>query len=161
MTTFKILEDNEWLKQYKDPLIKRHNNFETVLETINKKYGSIDDFTESYKFYGLHHRDNAIYYKEWAPNAKTIYLTGDFNEWNNSDPETKCTRDKNGCFNLCLPYSKDGTPRIPHNSKVRCILELEDGTRLSQVPAWINLHTKILIIIILMEFLESTRTVCF
>ncbi|KAK8839933.1 1,4-alpha-glucan branching enzyme activity protein [Tritrichomonas musculus] len=138
MSEFQILKDNKWLGEYKESLTKRHNNFKKVLETINEKYGSIDEFTQSYLFYGLHHRENAIYYKEWAPNAKAIHLVGDFNNWNSSDPETKCSRDSNGCFNLCLPDSEDGTPRIPHNSKVRCILELGDGTQLSRVPAWIN-----------------------
>lgn len=138
MTEFQIFKDNEWLEEYKKPIIQRHKNFEKALEKINKIYGSIDKFTESYKYYGLHHRDNAIYYKEWAPNATAIYLAGDFNDWNVVDPETKCDRDMFGCFSLCLPDSEDGTPKIPHNSKVRCFLELEDGTRLSRVPAWIN-----------------------
>lgn len=138
MAEFQILKDNKWLGEYKEPLIKRHNNFKKALETINEKYGSIDDYTQSYLLYGLHHRENAIYYKEWALKAKTIHLVGEFNNWNASDHETKCSRDNNGRFNICLPDSEDGTPRIQHNSKVGCILELADGTQLSRIPAWIN-----------------------
>lgn len=137
-SNLQIFKDNDWLEEYEEPILKRRANFEAALQKINHIYGSIDNFTESYKYYGIHHRDNAIYYKEWAPNATAIYLAGDFNDWNVTDPETKCDRDMYGCFSLCLPDKADGTPRIPHNSKVRCFLELADGTRLSRVPAWIN-----------------------
>lgn len=92
MAEFQILKDNKWLGEYKEPLIKRHNNFKKALETINEKYGSIDDNTQSYLLYGLHHREKAIYYKEWALKAKTIHLVGEFNNWNASDHETKCSR---------------------------------------------------------------------
>lgn len=138
MTDFQIFKDNDWLGKYKNHIVQRYKNYKDSLDKINKLYGSIDNFTESYKFYGLHHRDNAIYYKEWAPNASALYLAGDFNNWNVNDPKTKCDRDQYGCFSLCLPDGEDGTPQIPHNSKVRCFLELQDGTRLSRVPAWIN-----------------------
>ena len=35
----------------------------------------------SYEHYGLVARENGITYKEWAPNAKEVYLTGEFNHW--------------------------------------------------------------------------------
>ncbi|OHS99321.1 1,4-alpha-glucan branching enzyme IIB, precursor [Tritrichomonas foetus] len=135
---FKILQELKWLQKYRYSINLRYQNFKDALQNIENIYGSIDNFTDSYKYYGLHHRDNAIYYKEWAPNATAIYLAGDFNNWNVTDPKTKCDRDCFGCFSLCLPDNEDGTPVIPHNTKVRCFLELQTGERLSRVPAWIN-----------------------
>lgn len=138
MNDFQIFKDNEWLEKYKWNIVQRHKNFEEALDKITKTYGSIDNLTDSYKSYGLYHHDNAIYYKEWAPNAQSVYLAGDFNDWKVDDPRTKCTRDDSDCFNLILPDNKDGTAQIPHNSKVRCFIELQDGTRLSRVPSCIN-----------------------
>ncbi|KAH0791248.1 1,4-alpha-glucan-branching enzyme [Histomonas meleagridis] len=132
-----LLVDNPWLEHWRGHIEWRHRNYEEAKERINKVAGSMDKFTQSYKEFGLHHNGKCITYKEWAPNAREIYLVGDFNNWNTKDPNTKCTRDEYGMFTLTLPDGKDG-PVIPHNSKVRAHLVLSSGEEVSRIPAWIN-----------------------
>lgn len=132
-----ILKDNSWLEPFKGHIEWRHKNYVEAKERIEKAAGSMDKFTLSYKEYGLHHNGKGITYKEWAPNAKEIYLVGDFNNWNTKDPNTKCTRDEYGVFTLFLPDQATG-PQIPHNSKVRAHLVLSSNEEVSRIPAWIN-----------------------
>ncbi|OHT06810.1 1,4-alpha-glucan-branching enzyme [Tritrichomonas foetus] len=138
----KLVADNPWLEPYKGHIEWRHRNFLDAKARIESVAGSVDKFTQSYKEWGLHHgktpKGVGITYKEWAPNAKELYLCGDFNGWNTTDPNTKCERDEFGMFSLFLPDSPDGKPQIPHNSKVRCHLILHNNQQVSRIPAWIN-----------------------
>ena len=43
--------------------------------------GGLDQLSQSYKTYGLHQQDDIWVYKEWAPEAKSISIFGDFNNW--------------------------------------------------------------------------------
>lgn len=61
--------------------------------------------------------ENGIYYREWAPGAKEMYLTGDFNNWDRR--LHKCEKDDFGTFELFLPRASDGTYPIQHNSLVK------------------------------------------
>lgn len=132
-----IIADNPWLENWRGHLEWRHKNYEAAKQEIIKVSGSLDKFTQSYKEYGLNYNGKAITYKEWAPNAREIYLFGEFNNWNQKDPNTKCTRDPYGTFTLTLPDGKDG-PIIKHNTKVRACLILSNGEQVSRIPAWIR-----------------------
>lgn len=137
----KISQDNPYYSKYSDKFIQRHKNFENALERINRDFGSIDKFTNSYKDFGLHRVDGGIFYREWAPNAYNLYLAGDFNNWNLKDPATRCDKDQFGVFTLFLSDVTNGKgekePRIKHGSRVRCFLEVNNQL-LSRIPAWIN-----------------------
>jgi len=95
------------------------------------------DFAGSYRQYGVNKVEGGILYKEWAPNADAIYLSGDFNGWLSDDPSCKCQRDMYGTFSLFLPDGEKG-PRISHGSKLRCRLVLKDGRSVWRIPAWIR-----------------------
>ena len=134
----KILSDNPLLSKYSSQILQRHQNFQNALSRINSFYGSIDNFTISYRDYGLHKIDGGIFYREWVPNAKNVYLCGDFNGWNSTDPSTKCDANEFGVFTLFLPDSSRGEPRIKHNTRVRVFIERHNGEIISRIPAWIN-----------------------
>lgn len=52
------------------------------LKAIDKSEGGIDNFSQAYKYYGIHiQHDNSVIAREWAPGAKEVYLTGDFSEF--------------------------------------------------------------------------------
>ena len=35
-----------------------------------------------HKYYGFSRYSSGINYREWIPNAKEVYIMGDFNKWN-------------------------------------------------------------------------------
>jgi 1,4-alpha-glucan branching enzyme len=75
---------------------------------------------KSYEIYGLHIQPNGdIKYREWAPNAESVHLIGDFNGWDRL--KTPLTVNQLGVWEVTLP-AKDGQPAIPHNSKIKVSL---------------------------------------
>lgn len=48
----------------------------------NSLEGTFTTYIKRYEKYGLIASEDGIRYKEWAPAAKEVYLTGDFNGWN-------------------------------------------------------------------------------
>jgi 1,4-alpha-glucan branching enzyme len=134
-----IVRDNPWLEPYLGHIQWRYRNFQDARSRIESISGSVEQFTLGYQEFGLHYcpERHGITYKEWAPNARQVFLIGDFNGWNTNDSYTKCVRDEYGVFTLFLG-DQGGVPAIPHNTKVRCHLVLSNGQAVSRVPAWIN-----------------------
>ena len=42
---------------------------------------------DAYKFLGCHKAKKGFVFRTWAPNAKSVRVTGDFNNWNTASPE--------------------------------------------------------------------------
>ena len=43
------------------------------------------DATDAYNFFGCHREGDGYVFRVWAPNAKTVRLAGDFNDWKTDD----------------------------------------------------------------------------
>lgn len=59
----------------------RNSLYEKWVNTINATEGGFDKFSKAYERYGLNVKQdgsNDIVYREWAPNAETAALIGDF-----------------------------------------------------------------------------------
>lgn len=60
----------------------RNNCVRDWVERIEKHDGGLKDFSQAYKYYGLHfQQDNSVVAREWAPGAVQVYLTGDFSKF--------------------------------------------------------------------------------
>ena len=46
---------------------------------------SLSEFACGHFYYGLHKSNGQWIFREWAPNATSIYLTGTFNNWKEDD----------------------------------------------------------------------------
>ena len=80
----KIVEQDPWLMQAANDVIARHNRFRSKLEYIENISGSIEKFASAYEYMGISFipEENCWVYREWAPAAHGLFLTGDFNNWN-------------------------------------------------------------------------------
>jgi len=69
-----------WLEPYHRILRSRHNAYEQKLLRIT---GGTDllSFASGHHYYGMHAIDNYLVFREWAPNANSIYIIGNFNNW--------------------------------------------------------------------------------
>ena len=93
------------------------------------------NIARGYKEFGLNLQANGdIMFKEWAPEAKSLSIFGEFNEWNRG--EYKCEKNEYGCFSTTIKANADGTPRIKHNTKYKIAMEGADGTWKDRNSAW-------------------------
>jgi hypothetical protein len=74
-----VLELDSWLEPFLGAIDNRYQLFKRWKDTIANTEGGYDEFTKGYLKFGLNVRpDNSVVYREWAPNAISAALTGDF-----------------------------------------------------------------------------------
>jgi hypothetical protein len=74
-----VLELDSWLEPFLGAIDKRYQLFKRWKDTIANTEGGYDQFTKGNLKFGLNVQpDNSVLYREWAPNAISAALTGDF-----------------------------------------------------------------------------------
>lgn len=58
----------------------------------------------AYDYLGLHIEDSFAVFRVWAPNAESVFVVGDFNEWQNQHPMTRIT--EGGVWEVKLPRDR-------------------------------------------------------
>ncbi|MDE5774371.1 MAG: alpha amylase C-terminal domain-containing protein [Muribaculaceae bacterium] len=82
-----ILRNDSWLEPYAPAIEGRHADVERKLNELTADTnGSLVDFANAYEYFGLHHLDDGSWvFREYAPNATSIWLTGTFSDWKNDE----------------------------------------------------------------------------
>lgn len=80
--------------------------------------GSCD---RAYELLGVSKCENVFVFRVWAPNAKEVYLTGDFNFWNLS--ELKMCKGPRGVWEVRSEFAKEG-------QRYKYFIVTEDGRKL-------------------------------
>ena len=125
----KILEIDKYLRDYKNDLEQRMENYNRKKNQLLLPWQSLTEFANGHKFYGFHQADGGWYYREWAPGADGMYLTGDFNGWDrHAHPMIK---KDGGVFELFLP----GEDALKDGQQVMAIV-VSDGRELDRIPLY-------------------------
>ncbi|XP_057438157.1 1,4-alpha-glucan-branching enzyme 1, chloroplastic/amyloplastic isoform X2 [Lotus japonicus] len=131
----KIYEIDPFLQTHRDHLDFRYAQYKRLREEIDKYEGGLDAFSRGYEKFGFARSATGITYREWAPGAKSAALVGDFNNWNpNADV---MTRNEFGVWEIFLPNNADGSPAIPHGSRVKIHMDTPSGIK-DSISAWIK-----------------------
>ncbi len=124
----KILEIDPYLKNYEQDIVLRMENYKTKRkELLCGK--SITEFANAHKYFGFHRTENGWVYREWAPAADKMFLTGDFNNWDTRANELK--KQNGGVFEIYL----DGKDALKAGQKIQAIV-LHGGKELRRVPVY-------------------------
>ena len=108
------------LKAYEKDFDLRKQNYENKKKALLKEHSSLRDFASGHLYFGFHKTKEGWYYREWAPGAQQVFLTGDFCNWDRyAHPMEK---GENGVFSLFLP----GSDTLRHGQKVMAIV-VSDG----------------------------------
>lgn len=78
---YRILELNPQLQRFSRDIDLR---MQLYYDTKNRILGPgqiLSDFANAHEYYGFHHLEQGWVYREWAPSASALYLTGEFNGW--------------------------------------------------------------------------------
>jgi 1,4-alpha-glucan branching enzyme len=94
--------------------------------------GSLPDFAMGHYHYGLHSSTNSWVFREWAPNAKSIFVIGDFTKWK-EEKEFMMTRiNQMGDWEIFLPFDL-----FKHGDLYKLSVHWEGGIG-ERIPSYAN-----------------------
>ena len=124
----KILNDFPYLMPYEDDLNLRVQLYKDKKKQLVKRGTKLVDFARGYEWYGFNITKDGWVYREWAPGADQLYLTGDFNNWDwTSHP---LQRIDNGDWQIELPGD------ILHPGSKAMTIVKNDGNLSQHIPAY-------------------------
>ena len=98
---YRILEYFPELRPYEGDVNMRMDRYFGKKKQLLQGRRSLSDFANAHRYYGFHREKDGWTYREWAPAADGLFLTGDFNGWNWT--ATPMTKGENGNWELFLP----------------------------------------------------------
>lgn len=128
------IRDDRYLEPFADALRYRYSKYQELRSAIESSEGGLESFSRGYENMGLVRVEGGVRYREWAPSAKEMYLFGDFNNWDRK--ACPLQRGEFGIWHCFVADHQDGTPAIPHGSKVKATVITHDGMALDRNPAW-------------------------
>ncbi len=124
----KILRNDQWLGDYAQDIKRRYKKAkEKESELTNGQ--TLQDFACGHLYYGIHRTKDGWTIRDWAPNARAIYLVGNFNDWEEQVPYA-LNSIGNGNWELKLPKDK-----LKHGYLYAFSMHWEGGHDL-RIPAW-------------------------
>lgn len=128
----KLIKNDPWLKPYRLPIEGRYK-YAIYKEKILTNDGaiSLSDFSSGHHYFGLHKLAEGWVFREWAPNAKDIFLIGTFNGWQRED-RYKLSPIGEGKWEIKLPLDA-----LKHEDLYKLIICWEGGEG-ERIPAWAN-----------------------
>ena len=104
-----ILKNDAQLRPFEKDIALRMDNLKKKKAQLLQPGQTLADFASGHTYFGFHKTASGWYYREWAPAAEKLYLTGDFCGWDRyAYPMEK---KDNGIFELFIPGAdtlKDG-----------------------------------------------------
>ena len=97
----KILKIDPYLTPHRAALEARLADYQAKRRQLAGD-GRLSDFANGYRYFGMHPDGTGWVYREWAPAADAMYLTGDFNGWDTA--ACPMERKDNGVWEVHLPH---------------------------------------------------------
>ena len=125
----KLIEFDGNLAAYEKDLDLRMENFSRKKNELLLPWQTLADFANGHSFFGFHKTAEGWIYREWAPAAEKVYLTGDFCGWDrHAHPLEK---KDGGVFELFLP----GTDALKDGQQVMTVV-VHGGRELDRIPLY-------------------------
>jgi 1,4-alpha-glucan branching enzyme len=132
----KLIDVDPWLEPSARDIEDRYNRYLQRLNAIHNDFGGIEKIADGYKYFGINYdkKLKGWIYREWAPKANALYLTGDFNNWDKfSHP---MSRNEFGIWELFLD-KEQYKDTFTHGSKIKVLVDSIKGLRY-KIPAYIT-----------------------
>ncbi len=130
MEQLNLIANDPWLQPHAKVIQSRFENAQTKYEEITNS-GNLAEFASGYLWYGLHKSKNGWIIRDWAPNATSIYLVGDFNDWKEKE-DFRFQKKENGNWELVLDEDK-----LKHGDLYAFSMHWNGGSS-KRIPAWAN-----------------------
>ena len=125
----KIFRTDPRLKEFEKDFDLRRQLYRQKLETLLQPGQTLAEFASGYEYFGFHQTENGWVYREWAPGADEMYLTGDFCGW-----DRRCCpmhRLDGGVWEVYL----EGENALRDGQHV-CAIVINGGRELERIPAY-------------------------
>ena len=126
---YRVLELNPQLLPFSGDIDFRMHLYHSTKNRLLANGSTLNDFANAHEYFGIHHVDGGWVYREWAPSAHQLYLTGDFNNWHWT--EHPMNRLENGVWELFL----EGEKTLWDGCKVKTIVDA-NMTRTEHIPLY-------------------------
>ena len=127
----KILRYDPYLEPFAQDIDLRASLYREKLAQLVPEGSTLSEFANGHAYFGFHRTDAGWYYREWAPGAQMLYLTGDFCGWQrHAHPMEKL---ENGVFQLFLP----GRDALKNGMRVMTLV-VHEGKELERIPLYAN-----------------------
>ena len=128
METLPIIEQDPLLEPFADQILGRLKG--AAAKEISLTGGtSLSDFACGHHYFGVHRTDKGWVFREWAPNARQIFLVGPFSSWQPL-PEFAFNPLGGGRWELFVPGTSVG------HKTIYKLLICWDGGQAERIPAW-------------------------
>ena len=126
---YRILELNPQLMPYSNDIQLRMDLYQQTKARLLSGGKTLKDFANAHHYFGIHHENGRWVYREWAPAAHQLYLTGDFNNWEQTAHPMK--RLENGVWELVL----EGDDALWEGCKVKTVVDY-NMARTEHIPLY-------------------------
>ena len=127
--SYGIIKIDPYLEPFEKDINLRMDLYKAKRKELLGKNGKLADFANGHKYYGFHRTETGWVYREWAPAADAMYLTGDFNGWDAASCPMK--RLDGGVFEVEL----EGEEALRPGQKVQAIV-WNAGRELRRIPLY-------------------------
>lgn len=133
-----FVERDSWLWPVADCIEKRYVDYLNTKRGIEERWGSLYEFASSHLYFGLHYEQDGDrwIFREWLPHARHVFLTGDFNNWDQTSHALQ--RLENGVWQIEMPASS--VPQLKHLSRYKMYVQDCNGQWKMRLPAY-TFHT--------------------
>ena len=126
-----LIKNDPWLSPYETEIKSRLSHTLEKEQLITNGLSSLSEFASGHRYFGLHKTATEWIFREWAPNAKEIYLIGNFSNWKKEN-QYKLDSIENGNWEIKLPLDS-----LHHGDLYKLIVVWESGEA-ERIPAWAN-----------------------
>lgn len=125
-----LVRHDPWLQPFAPQITQRLERVEHTRARLTGNRMSLADFASGHEYFGLHRTAKGWVFREWAPNADAIYMTGPFSDWEER-AEFACKRlDDNGAWEIQLPRAV-----LAHGDHYKLVIHWPGGHG-ERIPAY-------------------------
>ncbi|MBQ8797055.1 MAG: alpha amylase C-terminal domain-containing protein [Oscillospiraceae bacterium] len=125
----KILKYDPSLLPFAGDIDLRMENYRRKKEELLASGQTLADFASGHLYFGFHKANGGWYYREWAPAADKVFLTGDFCGWDRYAHPLR--KKENGVFELFLP----GENALYDGCRIMAVVQ-SGGRELERIPLY-------------------------
>ena len=124
-----IYDADSYLAPYREHIDRRYRRLVFARQELAGYGGRLSDAVNNHLYYGVHKEGDYVVFRECAPNATAMYLTGDVNGWR-KDERYRLSPVGNGNWEIRLPSAS-----MPHGALFRWLVEWPGGSG-ERLPAY-------------------------